>query len=214
MIDQPLENELIYRIARPLSPFVVAMRHHTRSVWPANGLERPKGTVKRGKLRSRWLGQVARRMRRAIAARPRRPQRDPASEHGDLVVTKLAGRGHLQPSEVDRLDDETFRRLARYNRRSRFAPVQDRLERIEPQATFLFLVTMARVAVFRQKGPDALLEEVLAGSLGVGVGFASTSAHRQLSHSRPQVRLPRCYSAATTAVDAPSLAGALAVRVG
>jgi hypothetical protein len=38
---------------------------------------------------------------------------------------------------------------------------------------------MARVAVFRQKGPDALLEEVLAGSLGVGVGLASGGAYQQ-----------------------------------
>ncbi len=81
--------------------------------------------------------------------------------------------GISSPLVVDRLDDQALFGLAGDDRRSRLAPFEDRLQRVEPQAPFLLLVAVARVALLSEQRPDVLLEEVLAGGLGGGVRLAA-----------------------------------------
>ena len=151
----------------------------------ANGLKRPEGPVSGGELRSARDWSVATRgMCRAIAAGPGSTQRDPAGEDGDFLRVELAVGGHLEPLVVDRLDDQALLGLAGHDRRSRLAPFEDRLQRVEPQAPFLLLVAVARVAVLGQQRPDVLLEELLAGGLGGRVGLAAMSGEPVPSRSR------------------------------
>ena len=116
-------------------------------------------------------------MCRAVDAGPGSTQGDPAGEDGDFLRAELAVGGHLEPRIVDRLDDQALLGLAGHDRRPRLAPFEDGLQRVEPQAPFLFLVAVARVALLGEQRPDVLLEEVLAGGLGGGVGLAAASTN-------------------------------------
>ena len=155
----------------------------------ANGLERPDAPGQAA-VSFDPCGSVAaaRGMCRAIAAGPGSTQRDPAGEDGDFLRAELAVGGHLEPLVVDRLDDQALLGLAGHDRRSRLAPFENRLQRVEPQAPFLLLVAVARVAFLGEQRPDVLLEEVLAGGLGGGVGLAGTSTDAVPSRTQRQAQ--------------------------
>ena len=174
VVEKRLENESVDRVSRPVGPVVGPRIDRLGNGRSANGLERPEGAVSGGELRSPvdWPRRL-RGMGRAIAAGPGCTQGDPAGEDGDFLRAELAGGGHLEPLVVDRLDEQALVGLAGHDRRSRLAPLENRLQRVEPQAPFLLLVAVARVAVLGQERPDVLLEELLAGGLGRGVGLAS-----------------------------------------
>ena len=99
------------------------------------------------------------------AARSRDGHGAPSETHrvrtSILPGLQLAGRGHLGPLVVDRLDQQALGRLARHQRRTRVAALEDRLERVEPQPALLLGRRVAGIAALDQERPDVLLEEPL-----------------------------------------------------
>src|SRR5262249_50528283 len=114
--------------------------------------------------------------RGTIARRPRRSQRDPARECGDLLRAELPRRGHLGPFVFDGLDQQALLGLAGHHGRTRLAALQDGFEGVEPQTALLLLLAMTGITILGEERPDAALEELFARGLSLRIGPAIQSA--------------------------------------
>ena len=99
---------------------------------------------------------------------------DPAGEVGDDVIGELALGRHLELALVfQHFDQQALFRMSRHEARPGIASLEERLARIDQQAASLLFRfhRVARVAVFREDGPNLLLEKRDAlGIVGVGRG--------------------------------------------
>ena len=123
----------------------------------------PGGRLKRPELPAQVDVDLALDDVRRLVARIGRAHLHPGLEVGDHRVGQLLLRRHLEVLilVVDRLDEQTFLRIARDDRRPQVAPLAHPCARVEEQvaAQLLGLGGMALVALLDQDRPDSRFEE-------------------------------------------------------
>jgi hypothetical protein len=146
---------------------VVACDHRHRRI--AQRLKRPV----------RPAGILRKRRGRGLVG-PRRPEFYPLLESRNLAVGELLLGRHLNIAFVaNGRDEQAFSWIAGDNRRPRYATLQHRFPRVQPQVRLLLFRAVARVAMFDQHRPNVGLEVVYCLLPLVRRGGASKQRHSQ-----------------------------------
>ena len=108
---------------------------------------------------------------------------DPLLQGGDLTLRQRTGGRHLQiPGTPHQPNKAALIHLPRHHRRTRLAPLAQKLGRIQAQPSLLQPGTVAHLAVLHQQGADLLLEELDPG----GIGFLTRGGDRDRRHQEGQ----------------------------
>ena len=144
---------------------------HGRELRVADRLKGPVVTVFVGD------GEIAARRSRGFAVflGPGGAHLHPLDERLDLAWLELAGRRHLEPTIVDRLDHGAGVGIAGHDGRSRIAAFEHRIARVEPQASLMRGNAVALEACAGEHGADFRFEEfdLICGKLRASGGSVS-----------------------------------------